>query len=88
MNSVRKLLRSRLSLLLATLALFAIALAGPRPPAAQATCVPAALVYYYSDATYTTKVGQCVHACCKLWTCTGELTQYSKVIYEVTCDFQ
>jgi hypothetical protein len=87
LNSVRKLFRSRLTLLLALLAAFARTLAGPGQRAASATCVPAASVNYYSDATYTTVVGNCVHACCRTWTCTGQLTQYSVVVWEVTCDF-
>ena len=87
MNLLRKVLRNRLSLLVALLAVVGVALAGPQQPAAMAMCPDAAAVYYYSDATLTTKVGQCVHACCKVWTCTGELTDYSAVIRRAVCDF-
>lgn len=88
MNLLRKVLRNRLSLLVALLGVLAVALAGPQQPAAMATtCPDAALVYYYSDATLTTKVGQCVHACCQLWTCTGTLTNYSVVVRRTVCDF-
>ena len=79
-------LRHRLSLLVAVLAVVAMALAGPHQPAAQATCVNAAFIFYYSDATYTTQVGYCHHDCCQLWTCTGTLTNYSTVT-EFVCDF-
>lgn len=88
MNNVKKLLRSRLTLLLALLAVFAITLVGLQPSAAVAACPDAARVNYYSDATYTTQVGTCYHACCKLWTCTGQLTDYSIVAYKIACDFQ
>jgi len=87
LNPLRKLLRNRLTLLLALLAVLAMALAGPGQPVAMAMCPDAALVYYYSDATLTTKVGQCVHACCQLWTCTGTLTNYSVVVRRTVCDF-
>jgi hypothetical protein len=80
-----KSMRIRLGLLVAVLAIFAVAMVGPQQRAALAVCPDAALVYMYSDATYTTKVGQCVHACCQVWTCTGTLTNYQKVIYEVSC---
>lgn len=87
MNSLKSFLRSRLSRLLALLAFFALALAGLRQPVALATCPDAAYVAYYSDSTYTTVVGTCTHACCHVWTCTGTLTQYSRVLSEVSCDF-
>jgi hypothetical protein len=86
LNSVRNLLRHRLSLLLATLAIFTMALAGPRQPAASANCVPAASVDYYSDATYTTVVGNCTHGCCRNWICTGTLTEYSRVAWKDFCE--
>ncbi len=85
LNNVRKFLRSRISLLLAVLGIFGLAMAGPQQKTALAVCPDAALVYMYSDATYTTKVGQCVHACCQVWTCTGTLTNYQKIIYELSC---
>jgi hypothetical protein len=56
-------------------------------PTAMTTCVDAHRVDYYSDATYTTKVGQCIHGCCQLWTCTGTLTNYSIVATTYSCDF-
>jgi hypothetical protein len=85
LNSARNFLRHRLSRLLALLAIFAMTLAGPRPPAALAAACNAASVDYYSDATYTTVVGNCTHGCCRNWTCTGQLTQYSVVVYKETC---
>jgi hypothetical protein len=75
---------SRLSLLVALLAAFAVILAGPSQPAAMAACPDAARIYYYSDATHATQVGYCYHDCCQLWTCTGELTDYYTV-YKRTC---
>lgn len=50
------------------------------------SCVDAARVYYYSDASHTTQVGYCYHDCCELWTCTGELTDYYTV-FKWPCDF-
>jgi hypothetical protein len=76
LNLSRKFLRNRLSLLVAPLAVLALALAGPKP-AAIAVCPDAGWVRYYSDATYTTLVGKCSHGCCELWTCTGQMTDYS-----------
>lgn len=87
MNRARTLLRSRLSLLLPLLAVFAVTLAGPSQPAAVAACPDAANVYYYSDATHSTIVGRCWHNCCQLWTCTGQLTDYYTVRLR-SCDFQ
>lgn len=84
----KKALRTRLVLLLALLAIVAVTLAGPQGPAASATCPDAARVNYYSDATYTTLVGYCVHGCCQLWSCYGTLTNYSKVVYEFSCSTQ
>lgn len=51
-----------------------------------ASCPDAARAYYYSDATYTTQVGTCWHACCELWSCTGEITPYYTV-HTRPCDF-
>jgi lipopolysaccharide export system protein LptC len=85
LNSLRTLLRHRLTLLLATLAVFALAMVGPRQPEAEAVC-NAASVDYYSDATYTTVVGNCTHGCCRNWVCTGQLTEYSVVVYKETCN--
>lgn len=85
MNSARNPFRRRLVLLLAALAVLAVALAGPRQPAASAAVCNAASVDYYSDATYTTVVGNCTHGCCQNWVCTGTLTQYSVVVYKETC---
>jgi hypothetical protein len=86
LKSARNFLRHRLSLLLAVLAVLAISLAGPRQPAASANCPAAASVDYYSDATYTTVVGNCIHGCCRNWTCTGQLTQYSLVVFKEFCE--
>ena len=51
-----------------------------------ASCPDAARAYYYSDATFTTQVGTCWHACCELWSCTGEITPYYTV-HTRPCDF-
>lgn len=90
MNSASNPLRRRLILLLALLVVLGITLAGPRQPAAlNAACSAGTdntvLVYYYSDATYTTKVGQCFHGCCESWTCSGTLTLYSKIQFREQC---
>ena len=85
MNSLRTLLRHRLTLLLATAAIFALTLVGPRQREAQAVCPAAASVDYYSDATYTTIVGNCTHGCCRNWVCTGTLTEYSLVAWKEVC---
>jgi hypothetical protein len=82
---LRNVLRSRLSLLAALLTIFAAAFAGNQP-AALASCPDFGNVRYYSDATYTTQVGYCYHACCQTWTCTGQLTQYSIARMRV-CDY-
>jgi len=79
LNRAKSIFRSRLILLLAVLAVFAVTLAGPVQPAAMAVCPDSANVYYYSDATYSTVVGHCWHSCCQLWTCTGVLTDYYTV---------
>jgi lipopolysaccharide export system protein LptC len=84
LNSAKSPLRRRLILLSAALAVVAAALAGPQQPAALAIC-NAASVDYYSDATFTTVVGNCTHGCCQNWVCTGTLTQYSVVVYKETC---
>jgi predicted lipoprotein with Yx(FWY)xxD motif len=91
LNNASNPLRRRLVLLLALLAVLGFTLAGPQQPAAlHAACTVLTnnivLVYYYSDATYTTKVGQCYHSCCQSWTCSGTLTQYSKIIAKEQCD--
>jgi hypothetical protein len=86
LKSASNVLRSRLGLLLVLVAVFALALAGPQQIAARATCPNAAYVDYYSNASETTVVGMCHHACCELWTCTGTLTNYSKVILEISCN--
>ena len=52
----------------------------------KASCPDRARAYYYSDATYTTQVGTCWHACCELWSCTGEITPYWTV-FTHPCDF-
>jgi hypothetical protein len=85
LNSAGNFFRHRLSRLLALLAIFAMTLAGPRQPAALAAACNTVSVDYYSDATYTTMVGNCIHGCCRNWTCTGQLTQYSVVVYKETC---
>ncbi len=87
LNSARNFRRSRLSLLLALLAVFGLTFAGTHQPVASASCPDAANVNYYSDATYSTVVGNCHHSCCQVWSCSGTLTQYSKIISEVVCDF-
>jgi hypothetical protein len=87
LSHVQSFSRSRLSLLLALVATFAMTLAClPRP--AVAACADAVYESFYSDATFTTKVGECHHACCQLYTCTGQVTQYGRVDQRFTCNFQ
>ena len=86
MNLARNFLRNRLTLLVALLAVFTVALVGPHQPSAMAVCPDFGTVRYYSDATYTVQVGSCYHACCKTWTCTGTLTNYSIATMRA-CDF-
>jgi hypothetical protein len=86
-NRAKTILRSRLSLLVVLLALFAVTLTALPQPAAMAACPDAARVYYYSDAAHTTLVGQCWHDCCKLWTCTGQLTDFWTV-FKRTCSVE
>jgi hypothetical protein len=88
LSHVRNFSRSRLSLLLALLATFAVALAGLFPRPAMAACADAVWESFYSDATFTTQVGECHHTCCHLYTCTGQVTQYGRVDRRLTCDFQ
>jgi len=59
---LRNIPRYRLTLLMALLAILTAALAAPQP-SAMAVCPDAASDAYYSDATYTTQVGECHHAC-------------------------
>lgn len=86
MNRARNFLRNRLSLLVAILVILPVILAALPQPAAIAACPDAARVNYYSDATYTTLVGTCWHDCCRLWTCTGQLTDFYTV-RKRPCDF-
>ena len=87
MSHIQSFSRSRLTRLLALVATFAMTLASlPRP--AVAACPDAIWESFYSDATFTTKVGECHHACCKLYTCTGQVTQYGRVDLRIVCDFQ
>jgi hypothetical protein len=81
------LLRHRLSLLLALLAVFTVAFAGFQP-SAMAVCADGAIDSYYSDATYTTQVGECHHECCQLWTCTGQVTMYGRNIRKWSCSLE
>jgi hypothetical protein len=85
LNRAKSFIRSPLGVLLVVVVLFTVALAGTQQPASMATCPDAAYVNYYSDATYTTIVGHCVHGCCQLWSCFGTLTNYSKIAYEFSC---
>lgn len=80
----RNILRNRLSLLLVLLAIFTVAFAESQP-SAMAVCPDAATDYYYSDATYTVRVGECHHACCQLWTCTGQVTMYGRTVRRFSC---
>jgi len=52
----------------------------------KASCPDRARAYYYSDASHTTQVGTCWHACCQLWSCTGEITPYYTV-FTHPCNF-
>ena len=89
MKHAKGFLFNRLSLLVALLVVLAVSLIGAVPgslPCANASCPDQARITYYSDATHTTQVGVCSHACCKLWTCTGQLTDYYTV-WTFPCDF-
>jgi hypothetical protein len=115
LHHVRNFSHSRLSLLLALLATFAVTLAWlpqpamaaappawlPQPamataspvwlpqPTAMAGCTDAVRESFYSDATYTTKVGECHHECCQQqYTCTGEVTLYGLVDRRWSCSFE
>jgi hypothetical protein len=83
----RKLVRYPLGLLVALLAILTAAFAGPQP-SAMAVCPDAATDFYYSDATYTVKVGECRHACCQLWTCTGQVTMYGRTVMRRSCSVE
>ena len=87
LSHVQNFSRSRLSLLLGLAATFALTLACLPHPAA-AACADAVYESFYSDATFTTQVGECHHECCQLYTCTGQVTQYGRVDERFTCDFQ
>jgi hypothetical protein len=79
--------RFRLSLLAVLLAVLSATLAAPQP-SALAVCPDAATDYYYSDATFTTQVGECHHACCQLWTCTGTVTFYGRTVSRHSCSVE
>jgi hypothetical protein len=83
--NAKRFLRGRLGILLALFGIIAISFAGPQQRAAMATCPDQARFTCYSDATYTTVVGYCYHACCQLWTCVGEVTDYQKLDYKISC---
>ncbi len=87
MTPLKDILRHRLSLLLVLLAVLTATFAGPKP-SALAVCPDAARDRYYSDATYTVQVGECWHACCQLWTCTGQVTLYGLNVYKRSCSTQ
>ena len=87
MTLLRNALRYRLSLLIALLAILTATFATPQP-SAMAVCPDAATDYYYSDATLTTQVGECHHACCQLWTCTGEVTMYGRTVMRRSCSVE
>jgi hypothetical protein len=101
LNHARNFSRSRLTLLMALLAVFAAILSWlPQPamavatpaslpqPTAMATCLDAVSQDYYSDATYTVKIGNCYHYCCAThFTCTGQYSNYYKIAWERSCDF-
>lgn len=70
---MKDVLRSRLTLLLALLAIFAIAVAGPQPAAIAYCGGDTGSVRFYSDATYTTQVGYCWKNCIQCrWFCSGQ----------------
>ncbi len=87
MNRVRHFSRSRISLLLALLATFALTVASLPPHSAMAACADAVRESFYSDATLTVQVGECHHDCCQLYTCTGQVTNYGRVDERYSCDF-
>jgi hypothetical protein len=85
LNRAGNLLRHRLTLLLAVLAIFTVCLIGPHQREALAVCDTAEF-HCYSDATYSTVVGRCYHKCCGTWVCTGQITNYQILDYKVVCE--
>jgi hypothetical protein len=70
---------------LAIAAVLAIAALASRPASSRSSCPAALETDFYSDGTYTTKVGMCVMTCQQwdldpgqLGTCTGTITSYYK----------
>jgi len=70
---------------LAVAAVLALTALASRPASSRSACPADLETDYYSDATYTTKVGMCVMTC-QQWdldaydmgTCTGTITSYLK----------
>lgn len=84
MTRLKRILGRRVPQIAVLLALFAVAFAAPQK-SALAVCPDSARDFYYSDATYTVKVGECYHACCQLWTCTGQVTMFGKNVMKRSC---
>jgi hypothetical protein len=79
--------RPALLALLLLLSFVAVPFAGLQT-SALAVCPDTARDFYYSDATYTVKVGECYHACCQLWTCTGQVTMFGKNVMKRSCSVE
>ena len=78
LSLMKDILRSRLTLLFALLAISALAFAGPPLAAIPPYCNrDFGIVRFYSDATHTTQVGSCWKSCIQCyWTCSGQGTGY------------
>jgi hypothetical protein len=87
LSRLKKILSRRVTQIAVLLALFAIAFTGAQH-SAMAVCPDSARDFYYSDATLTVKVGECYHACCQLWTCTGQVTMYGKTVMRRSCSVE
>jgi hypothetical protein len=77
---LKVVLSSRLSLLFILLTILTVAFAGPQPAAMASTSCSggdSGTITSYSDATYTTVVGNCRKLCCWTgWVCSGQVTIY------------
>ena len=73
-----------LALALCTLAVF---MGTPQTVNASIPCQYSRLVYFYAEPEKVTKVGQCKSPCNSPSVCTGTLTPYSTVIYNIPCGF-
>jgi hypothetical protein len=81
MHRVGSFLRSRSALLAIMLAVLVLALLAPGPKASLACAGTYILTRYYSDATYTTQIGECYRDCSCNYYCDGQTSSYRKITY-------